>query len=561
MLLIEWQVRMAVAVFVIVFAIWLQFLISRFSKQRYIKTLFLILVLSLLGWLIPVSIVLTPRMGSIVFFPRFSLASSVFINFSALLITYFLVNKKPLAKVYFRALLVASFGLSGLALSSAIFKSSLIINGVVTVVTGWGMAVFAVYVIVSAIATIIILIRGVRRLTGLDRRNIMLILIGMCGMLAGFIFTVMIPIMIAGNATMVKFGGLYILFFLICSAVAIIRYNFFDVKMIAAETVIVFLNCLLLSQIFLSQSLVDVVLRIVFLILSVSISLIFWKQIRRDRKQYEDLINLTVLEKNNRQLQLLDKQKTEFLNIAAHQLRTPVSVIKNYIAMLGDGDFGSVSRDVGEVHGHIGQSAEWLVRLSDEFLNIANLEQNRTKYRLADCDLGLVIDSVVNELQRHAANKGLKIGWQRPASVGLHAHFDEEKIRNAIFNYVDNAIKYSVQGEIKILATVEDGIVNLVGDAEAGAQASEALKKASGVAVRVIDSGMGFGTEDADKLFQKFQRGAKAHTVEVNSSTGIGLYIARMFVEGHNGKVWATSAGEEKGSEFGLWIPFANSNK
>jgi two-component system sensor histidine kinase VicK len=146
--------------------------------------------------------------------------------------------------------------------------------------------------------------------------------------------------------------------------------------------------------------------------------------------------------------------------------------------------------------------------------------------------VSLVTDSVVNELEDRAANKDLKLEWQRPTE-SMHTKMDEEKIRNVIFNFVDNAIKYSDGGTIRINAQV----------------------KSNRIYVTVRDEGIGFDKPDEEKLFKKFQRGDNARKREVNSSTGLGLYIARMFVEGHGGEVWAKSEGLGKGSEFGLWLP------
>ena len=200
--------------------------------------------------------------------------------------------------------------------------------------------------------------------------------------------------------------------------------------------------------------------------------------------------------------------------------------------MLQDGDYGKVNKEVKGVHSNIAESCEWLVRLGEEFLNIANLEQGQTKFHWSEGDITLVINSVVKELKDRAANKGLMLEWQRPTE-SMRMKMDEEKLRNVIFNFVDNAIKYSQEGAIAIIASVEN----------------------SGIAVRVKDQGMGFDKEDEAKFFQKFQRGKNAHQVEVNTSTGLGLYIAAKFVEGHGGKVWAKSSGPGTGSEFGFWIP------
>lgn len=112
---------------------------------------------------------------------------------------------------------------------------------------------------------------------------------------------------------------------------------------------------------------------------------------------------------------------------------------------------------------------------------------------------------------------------------------DEEKIRHVVFNFIDNAIKYSEVGNIKV----------------------ELYPENNGAAVRVRDNGLGFSKIDGANFFQKFYRGENVKGTNVNG-TGLGLFVCSKFIEAHHGKVWAHSEGLGKGAEFGFWIPLHN---
>ena len=231
-------------------------------------------------------------------------------------------------------------------------------------------------------------------------------------------------------------------------------------------------------------------------------------------------------------LQELDRQKTEFLSIASHQFRTPLSIIKGYIELIEDGAYGKITKKTGKILRDMDQSNERLVGLVDEFLNISRIEQGRTKFSFVNEDINAIVSGVVKELQQKAATKGkLMIDW-KPNKAIKQLSLDGEKIRHVVFNFVDNAIKYSDRGAIVVRLDKENG----------------------GVALRVLDQGIGFTKKDGANFFQKFYRGDNVKKGNVDG-TGLGIYVCRKFIENHHGRVWAQSSGLGKGSEFGFWVP------
>lgn len=177
------------------------------------------------------------------------------------------------------------------------------------------------------------------------------------------------------------------------------------------------------------------------------------------------------------------------------------------------------------------ETNERLVTLVDEFLDVTRIEQDRIKFNFEENDIYTIIESVLKELKQKVKSKHLLI--ERPPALSLEpVIMDKEKIRHVIFNFVDNAIKYSDSGSIAIDVTPEE----------------------NGLVVRVTDQGFGFVPEDEVNFFQKFYRGKNVERTNVNGN-GLGIYVCKKFIEAHGGEVWAKSPGLGQGSEFGFWIP------
>jgi hypothetical protein len=182
----------------------------------------------------------------------------------------------------------------------------------------------------------------------------------------------------------------------------------------------------------------------------------------------------------------------------------------------------------------IDKNNERLVRLVDNLLLITNLEQGKETYKFTANDLNKFVPEIISSFNKSAEQKGLQIQWTvSKIPTGVLISFDEEKIKQVLTTFIENAIGYSTKGIITISADMEN----------------------DGISLRVKDQGIGFDPVDAANFFQKFHRGHNASAVNVDYGAGLNLYIASKFIEAHDGKVWAKSEGQGKGSEFGFWIP------
>jgi signal transduction histidine kinase len=310
------------------------------------------------------------------------------------------------------------------------------------------------------------------------------------------------------------------------------KHHLFGTKVIVTEILVGLAEFFMVMQIFFSQTVLDVIIRTVFSIIVALFGVLLIRSVHTEIQRREEVTALAhSLEKANLRLQELDRQKTDFLSIASHQLRTPLSILKGYIELIKDGGYGKPTKGIVETLNSMDSSNEHLIKLVDEFLNISRIEQGRTKFVFKEDDIFAVVEDVKKELELRAKEKKLGLVSLHKGATTLII-MDAEKVRHVVFNFVDNAIKYSEKG--KIIISVED--------------------EDNGTTVRVCDQGIGFNKVDAANFFQKFYRGDNVKGTNVNG-TGLGLYVCRKFIEAHGGKVWAHSPGLGQGGEFGFWLP------
>ncbi len=240
----------------------------------------------------------------------------------------------------------------------------------------------------------------------------------------------------------------------------------------------------------------------------------------------------------NKKLKKLDEAKSEFISIASHQLRTPLTVIKGYISMMMEGSFGKLSRSISDPLEKVYESNERLINLVENLLNISRIESGRLRFNFQTIQLEKMIESVIEELSSTAEVKGVLLEFKKLKSDLPKIMVDKEKIRQVIMNLVDNAIKYSVKGVILIT-----------------------LRKRKGNLIFCIrDNGLGIDKSDMPNLFKKFIRGNNAMLTHTEG-TGLGLFVAKQMIESHQGRIWAESKGKNKGTKFCFELPIVDKDK
>mgnify|MGYP002844058845 CR=1 FL=1 len=237
------------------------------------------------------------------------------------------------------------------------------------------------------------------------------------------------------------------------------------------------------------------------------------------------------LRASNAQLQRLDEAKDEFISMASHQLRTPLTSIKGYISMLMEGDVGPVSNEQKHLLREAFISSERMVRLISDFLNVSRLQTGKFVIDRRPVDLARLVKHELESLEPSAAARGLKFSYKPPKSLPKLT-IDENKIQQVVMNFSDNALYYSKE------KTVIKVSLKKVGDT---------------IEFRVMDKGIGVPKAQQSHLFNKFFRATNARQQRPDG-TGVGLFLAKKVIDAHGGEIIFESV-EGKGSTFGFRLP------
>jgi signal transduction histidine kinase len=238
----------------------------------------------------------------------------------------------------------------------------------------------------------------------------------------------------------------------------------------------------------------------------------------------------------NEKLQSLDKSKDEFISMASHQLRTPLTSVKGYISMILDGDVGTVTKEQRQLLQQAYDSSQRMVFLIGDFLNVSRLQTGKFVLEMSDINLAELAQEEVEQLTDTAKGRDIVIEYKKPAEP-MTVNGDENKLRQVMMNFIDNAIFYSVGGKVTV----------------------QLHKEAGGIVFKVVDTGIGVPKSEQPKLFTKFFRATNARQQRPDG-TGIGLYMAKKVVVAHGGTIVFDSK-EGKGSMFGFRLPLKDQLK
>ena len=235
----------------------------------------------------------------------------------------------------------------------------------------------------------------------------------------------------------------------------------------------------------------------------------------------------------NDKLKELDRLKDDFVSVASHELRTPMTAIKSYVWMLLNNRTGTLEPKQREYLEHTYVSVNRLINLVNEMLNISRIESGRMDMNIQKGDLEKLVDEVLMEVGPRAAELGIALGVNKRALPSVLV--DGDKIKEVLINLIGNSLKFTPAGG-RIMVSFE------VGD--------------DMVVTRVADNGVGIEKDDQDVLFQKF--GFVGTSYKVNKSdakgSGLGLYISRAIIDMHKGSMSAYSEGRNKGSVFSFSV-------
>ena len=248
----------------------------------------------------------------------------------------------------------------------------------------------------------------------------------------------------------------------------------------------------------------------------------------------EEKVGTLVILRDITREKIIERLKTEFVSIAAHQLRTPLSAIKWTLRMILDGDLGEISQEQRKfLEGTYG-SNERMIRLNNDLLNVTRIKEGRFLYNIQSRDIIEIVEGVIDPMKEIARRKKVKFSFKTPKKEIPKVKIDSEKVSLAIQNLIDNAIHYTKSGgEVKVSLRYS--------------------KKEKQILFSVKDSGIGIPKGQQKRVFTRFFRAANAVRAETEG-TGLGLFIAKNVIEAHEGKIWFESV-EGKGTTFYFTLP------
>jgi signal transduction histidine kinase len=360
------------------------------------------------------------------------------------------------------------------------------------------------------------LIRKFIKSDAIDRVNYIILILGFfLTFTLVIIFTFIFPNFLK-ITKFVPYGSVFMLPFIFSVSYGIVRFRFLNIRLTASIIFITILLVLTVANLFQAYELSEIIFRLLILIGLIIVSFF--------------LINSIYSEVEYREkLEELNRLKSEFLSFASHQVKAPMAVVKGYAELIYEG-IENVPEQAKDFAKKIKESVDNLLVLIEEFMDYRRIEEGKLEFNFEKVDIISLIREIVEKMKLLAMEKNLSLDFESKFD-SLILNVDKLRFSQVIQNLIDNAIKYTKEGWVKVKIDKEN----------------------NEVLISVSDSGIGMSKELQQKLFGQFVRDPSIKK-EIRG-TGLGLYIAKHIVEAHKGKIWAESEGIGKGSTFYIKLP------
>lgn len=431
-------------------------------------------------------------------------------------------------------------------------------ENVSSIVFGWGIYVYIVFFLGSLAYSFFKIVSNYFKTKNPQIKKSIAALFWIIGLFLFFSIAtnLLLPVLL-NNFNLTNLAPVYTIFFVYGIAWLILRFKFLNIKSVATEILAVFLTSIMFTEIFQSKSPLELFFRfVVFLVVLVFSVLIIRSVLReiRQRQEMEQLnkelaktiskLNKTAadlasankdIKAKNIHLEKLLKMRSEFLDIASHQLKTPISVIRSTLSMFADGDMDKLSAaDKKKFYHNMIIKTEKLHNIISDILRASEMdtEDFQINYKSAKpVQLEDIMGQVSNDLKERAEERNIKLEVILPGKKTDPLLSENQFLEQAIYNLVDNAIKYTKEGYVRMTLSQE----------------KEKL------VIKIKDSGIGIPQADQKKMFDKFSRAKNAVSMYTDGS-GLGLFIVKKVVEAHRGGKITFSSKENQGTEFTIYL-------
>lgn len=410
-----------------------------------------------------------------------------------------------------------------------------------------GVILFGLVVVFLVVTGIVFLVRKTMQAQNAEKKQLTLVLIGTFITYSCLIFFNLIMTVVFGNVAFISLAPIFTIPFIVFTTYAILKQGLFNIKVIATQLITFSLWIFILVRTLIATSLQEAIINGILFLITVVVGILLIRSVLREVRQREEMERMAedvrrayvVEKKAKEELEKLDKVKDQFLAQAQHDLRTPLTSIMGYTDLLLSGTFGKQSKKTTEVVKKLQLLTNGMIRKANNFLDLAQFQLGKSPLTLKPrVQPFSILEEIKGELDFKAESRGIYLHLEEPKGgfdKNTSIEADREKLKAAIFNIVDNSVKYTPQGGVTI---------EMRHDGE------------NKVLIEVKDTGIGIDKEKVKTIFDTmFDRSEAAK--KTAAGAGVGLYLSTQIIKGHHGRVWAESEGEGKGSTFYVELPLS----
>lgn len=336
------------------------------------------------------------------------------------------------------------------------------------------------------------------------------------------------------NIDFYPFLNLAVALYPIIMGYAIVRHRLMDIKVVLTQLFVLALWAFILLRTLISPlGSQEQFINGTLLLFTVVIGFLLVRSVMKEVRQREHIEELyQELREANQHLKELMDIKTEFLQIASHQLRTPLTSLRGLLEMQAQGGFDSLpDEERRKMQKDMFGASNNLNNIVNDLLDAMELEGGKLNFTWEQVDISKLMQEAVDTLKPSYEKKGLTLKFEKPAALP-RVEADEGYLRQVFLNIINNAEKYTEKGGLTITTSLRPGRVGIV----------------------FKDTGIGIDPEELPKLFGKFVRGKKSALIHTDGS-GLGLFIIKKIVEEHHGSVTLESEGLGKGTTVRVSLP------
>ena len=511
-------------------------IVLRYAPKDQSRTLFSLFILAQVFWITTNYFSFQSyNSGDFLFITRLTLFFGTFHSLAFyLFINNFLDNKPIRQKKSSIVLICAGILIAALTISPAFFSGlGTDAKGQPAPTPGPLIPVFGIFVGLCIAFGFISFIKKYKKATGTEKSQWRFLSIGLISTFILIISFSFLNYVVLDNASTVRFSHLYTLPFVLFTSYAMIKHKLLNTKAVLAEIMVVVLNAIIFIQFISSDSITQFIIGGVVLVGTLVVGSLLIRGVEREVEQREQLQKLSAeLAEANKQLKALDQARAEFISIASHQLRTPPATVKWYLSSLIAGDYGKMDAKVKETLARAERTNNLLISLIEDMLNVSRIERGKMEFLFEPVNLEQMAAVTFEQLEPLAKERSQRLTYIQPKRHLPKIMADKEKLRQVMNNLIDNAIKYTpIGGVITVRLEKQENNINF----------------------SVTDNGQGIDGDDVGKIFEKYSRGKES--IKHSAGMGLGLYVAKIIIAEHKGKIWATSPGAGKGSTFTFSLP------